>query len=126
MRSAGPRPRHRSIFGDLDFRSGDDFRSADSPAAYLADLLRFIESPAEGETGEGDGADRFPARRPGTRNVPLGTTNTCAEPPLPNGDRRLTPHDGKPPATTGLGLTGAGSAWIFPVEGNRGFHAMCP
>ncbi|MEU4421777.1 hemopexin repeat-containing protein [Actinoplanes sp. NPDC024001] len=64
----GSLPSYQSLFGDLDFRAGDDARSVSSPAAYLADLLRL-------------GGDRLAQRRPDLRGVPLDAEHTYAEVP---------------------------------------------
>ncbi|SNY38429.1 hemopexin repeat-containing protein [Paractinoplanes atraurantiacus] len=61
-------PSYQQLFGDLDFRQGDDARSVCSPAAYLADLLRL--------GGEGIGR-----RRADLRGVPLDAEHTTAEVP---------------------------------------------
>ncbi len=36
-------PNYVKLFGDIDFREGNEARSVYSPAAYLADLLQLIE-----------------------------------------------------------------------------------
>ncbi|MFF5075974.1 hemopexin repeat-containing protein [Actinoplanes sp. NPDC000266] len=61
-------PSYQQLFGDLDFRAGDDARSVCSPAAYLADLLRL-------------GGEGLARRRPDLRGVPLDAEHTNAEVP---------------------------------------------
>ncbi|WP_066366107.1 hemopexin repeat-containing protein [Herbidospora mongoliensis] len=43
MRSDASIPSYERLFGELDLRSGDEARSVYSPAAYLTDLLTFLQ-----------------------------------------------------------------------------------
>ncbi|XVV15472.1 hemopexin repeat-containing protein [Actinoplanes sp. CA-131856] len=61
-------PSYQQLFGDLDFRGGDDAQSVCSPAAYLADLLRL-------------GGEGLAQRRPDLRGVPLDAEHTSTEVP---------------------------------------------
>lgn len=42
-------PSYEELFGDLDFKKGDDARSVYSPAAYLADLLQLLDDEFQAE-----------------------------------------------------------------------------
>ena len=66
-------PSYKKLFGELDFKKGDQARSVLSPAAYLADLLQLLE-------------DRLPrndffTRRPAIQNLTLNQENTFTEIP---------------------------------------------
>ncbi|GAA0985505.1 hypothetical protein GCM10009555_061050 [Acrocarpospora macrocephala] len=73
MRGDDSLPNYESLFGELDFRTGDEGRSVTSPAAYLADLLRLLDDQV------GDGA--LAERRPDIRRVPLDSEHTYTETP---------------------------------------------
>ncbi|ABE54975.1 hypothetical protein Sden_1691 [Shewanella denitrificans OS217] len=60
---------YQDIFGDLDFKQGDESRTVYSPAAYLADLLQLMEDEFK------DGAD-LNSRRDDIRNRLLDEENT--------------------------------------------------
>ncbi|MFI6503342.1 hemopexin repeat-containing protein [Nonomuraea typhae] len=73
MHGNGPLPSYAQLFGELDFREGDEARTVCSPAAYLVELLRLME-----------GAFGRPAvldRRPDLREIPLDHDNTFT--PIP-------------------------------------------
>jgi peptidoglycan hydrolase-like protein with peptidoglycan-binding domain len=62
-----------NLFGSMDFCACDQCRSMLSPAAYLVDLLRFLDSPAD------DPSSPFAAliaRRPDIPYLPLTCANT--------------------------------------------------
>ncbi|GLW07103.1 hypothetical protein Misp01_22330 [Microtetraspora sp. NBRC 13810] len=73
MGANGSLPSYERLFGDLDFRPGDDSRSVYSPAAYLADLLQLVEDNFTGGT--------LLERRPGLREITLDAENTFTETP---------------------------------------------
>ncbi|WP_299462925.1 hemopexin repeat-containing protein [uncultured Microscilla sp.] len=50
-------PDYGEIFGEFDFKEGDQARSVLSPAAYLADLLQLYEDEFEGDVLQGKRAD---------------------------------------------------------------------
>ncbi|EAY28277.1 Tc toxin subunit A-related protein [Microscilla marina] len=50
-------PDYGQIFGEFDFKEGDQARSVLSPAAYLADLLQLYEDEFEGNVLQGKRAD---------------------------------------------------------------------
>nr|WP_062339390.1 hemopexin repeat-containing protein [Herbidospora sakaeratensis] len=66
-------PNYELLFGELDFRTGDEGRSVTSPAAYLADLLRLLDE----QVGEGVLSDR----RPDIARIPLDSEHTFTETP---------------------------------------------
>ncbi|WP_329430045.1 hemopexin repeat-containing protein [Streptosporangium sp. NBC_01495] len=68
MRSDASLPGYERLFGHLDLRAGDEARSVYSPAAYLTDLLTFLQ-----ETFHDVSLLR---RRPGIGRVKLDADNT--------------------------------------------------
>ncbi|NUP65612.1 MAG: hypothetical protein HOW71_25960 [Nonomuraea sp.] len=75
MRVGDSLPNYQLLFGELDFRPGDEARTVNSPAAYLADLLRLLD-----EEVDADGA-RLHERRPDIREIPLDAEHTTTELP---------------------------------------------
>ncbi|MGH3937742.1 MAG: Tc toxin subunit A, partial [Pseudonocardiaceae bacterium] len=75
MSRDGSLPSYERLFGDLDFRAGDESRTVYSPAAYLADLLQLLDdnftTPALTQ----------PQRRPDLKNVVLDRESTFTESP---------------------------------------------
>ncbi|MFF5229691.1 hemopexin repeat-containing protein [Dactylosporangium sp. NPDC000521] len=69
MHPNGSLPDYQKLFGDLDFRGGDEARSVYSPAAYLADLLQLLT-----------GSD-LAGRRPDLSAVHLDGVNSYTEVP---------------------------------------------
>ncbi|WP_214318722.1 hemopexin repeat-containing protein [Nonomuraea sediminis] len=61
------------LFGDLDFRQGDEARSVTSPAAYLVDLLRLLDEEIDGAT--------LLDRRSDIQDILLDAQNTSTERP---------------------------------------------
>ncbi|MEU6778308.1 hemopexin repeat-containing protein [Nonomuraea angiospora] len=68
MRNDASLPSYQRLFGHLDLRAGDEARSVHSPAAYLTDLLTFLQ-----ETFHDVSLLR---RRPGIGKVKLDADNT--------------------------------------------------
>lgn len=66
-------PTLEGLFGSMDFCACDDCRSILSPAAYLVDLLQFIDCPAP--QNQNPQAVLF-ARRPDLQYLPLTCENT--------------------------------------------------
>ncbi|MFD1545963.1 hemopexin repeat-containing protein [Nonomuraea guangzhouensis] len=73
MSANGSLPTYERLFGELEFREGDEARSVHSPAAYLADLLRLLEDSFERPS--------LLERRPGLKDVVLDADNTYTEIP---------------------------------------------
>ncbi|HWW73910.1 MAG TPA: hypothetical protein VNZ44_00855, partial [Pyrinomonadaceae bacterium] len=68
-------PTLEGLFGELDFCACEECRSILSPAAYLVDLLTFLDQePAE--PGTGNPQTVFFARRPDVQHLPLTCENT--------------------------------------------------
>jgi Neuraminidase-like domain/Salmonella virulence plasmid 28.1kDa A protein len=63
-----------ALFGSMDFCACDHCRSVLSPAAYLVDLLQFIDRPQTG--GAANPQDVLFGRRPDIRHLPLTCENT--------------------------------------------------
>lgn len=63
-----------SLFGEMDFCACDHCRSILSPAAYLVDLLQFIDQP--GVAGKSNPQTVFFERRPDIQYMPLTCENT--------------------------------------------------
>lgn len=74
--STTPLPNYETLFGNLDFKEGDDSRSVYSPAAYLADLIQLLENyttpPEDGDPRNLD----FHQRRKDIQDLPLNGENT--------------------------------------------------
>ncbi|HEY3006258.1 MAG TPA: hemopexin repeat-containing protein, partial [Kribbellaceae bacterium] len=66
-------PSYEQLFGDLDFRDDDDARSVYSPAAYLVELLRLLESTFDQPS--------LLERRPDLKQVLLDAQHTLTESP---------------------------------------------
>ncbi|MFC7384863.1 Tc toxin subunit A-related protein [Sphaerisporangium rhizosphaerae] len=73
MRVGDSLPNYQLLFGNLDFRPGDEARSVTSPAAYLADLLRLLEE----EVGDAT----LLQRRHDIQQIPLDAEHTTTELP---------------------------------------------
>ena len=70
-------PTLEELFGEMDFCACDHCRSILSPAAYLVDLLLFIDqTPSELEPGKENALTVFRERRPDIENLPLTCENT--------------------------------------------------
>jgi len=65
-------PNFIKLFGDIDFRSGDEARSVYSPGAYLVDLLQLLDD----EIQQGSRSDSSAARLKTAREVTLNSENT--------------------------------------------------
>ncbi|MBO3748340.1 hypothetical protein J5X84_19880 [Streptosporangiaceae bacterium NEAU-GS5] len=76
MRVGDSLPNYQLLFGNLDFRPGDEARSVTSPAAYLADLLRLLEE----EVGDAT----LLQRRRDIQDIPLDAEHTTTELPYVN------------------------------------------
>jgi hypothetical protein len=68
-------PTLESLFGEMDFCACDHCRSILSPAAYLVDLLQFLDQ-APTEVGKDNPLDVLRERRPDLENLPLTCENT--------------------------------------------------
>jgi hypothetical protein len=66
-------PSYEQLFGDLDFREGDDARSVYSPAAYLVELLGLLEATFDRSS--------LLERRPDLKRVVMDAQNTFTESP---------------------------------------------
>ncbi len=72
-------PTLESLFGSMDFCACDDCRSVLSPAAYLVDLLQFIDqepSAPEKAAGKLNPQSVLLSRRPDVQHLPLTCENT--------------------------------------------------
>ena len=72
-------PTLESLFGSMDFCTCADCRSVLSPAAYLVDLLEFIDhepAPAEKAAGQLNPQSILLDRRPDLQHLPLTCENT--------------------------------------------------
>ena len=63
-------PNHAGLFGNIDFKQGDEARSTYSPAAYLVDLLQMLDDEFEPSTID------FDQRRGDIKGIPLDAENT--------------------------------------------------
>jgi Neuraminidase-like domain/FHA domain/Salmonella virulence plasmid 28.1kDa A protein len=68
-------PTLEELFGSLDYCSCSDCSSILSPAAYLVDLLNFIDQPAP-EAGFSNPQEVLTGRRPDLQYLPLTCANT--------------------------------------------------
>ncbi|NEQ65195.1 MAG: hypothetical protein F6K21_06795 [Symploca sp. SIO2D2] len=66
-------PNYPDLFGNIDFKEGDDARSVYSPAAYLVDLLQMLDK--EFDSGSANGA-WLDERRKDIKEIPLDAENT--------------------------------------------------
>ncbi|HEX9200977.1 MAG TPA: neuraminidase-like domain-containing protein [Acidobacteriaceae bacterium] len=71
-------PTLEQLFGSMDFCSCDECRSIFSPAAYLVDLLQFLDNAADGKR---NAQEVLFERRPDIQHLPLTCENTNT--PLP-------------------------------------------
>ncbi|GAB4384359.1 MAG: hypothetical protein Kow00121_47710 [Elainellaceae cyanobacterium] len=63
-------PNYADLFGNIDFKEGDDARSVYSPAAYLSDLLQMLDDEFDSDSID------FDKRRGDIKNINLDTENT--------------------------------------------------
>jgi hypothetical protein len=68
-------PTLESLFGSMDFCACDHCRSVLSPAAYLVDLLQFIDDPTP-DAGKKNPQTVLLGRRPDLEHLPLTCENT--------------------------------------------------
>ena len=68
-------PTLEELFGEMDFCACDHCRSVLSPAAYLVDLLQFLNQ-APTEAGKANPLDVLLERRPDIQHLPLTCENT--------------------------------------------------
>ena len=77
-------PSYEELFGNLNFKKGDEARSVYSPAAYLTDLIQllqdYFESPDDGSGGDGNPFD-LDARRSDIKDILLDGDNTFTQIP---------------------------------------------
>lgn len=77
-------PSYEELFGNLNFKEGDEARSVYSPAAYLTDLIQLIEdyfgSPQGGSAAGGNQFD-LDARRSDIKDILLDRDNTFTQIP---------------------------------------------
>ncbi len=66
-------PNYVKLFGEIDFREGDEARSVYSPAAYLADLLQLIDDHFSTDTDQGRTLNE---RRSDIKKILLDSENT--------------------------------------------------
>src|SRR5437588_12073254 len=80
-------PSYEQLFGNLNFKVGDEARSVYSPAAYLTDLIQLLqdyyESPDDGSERDGNPFD-LDARRSDIKDILLDDDNTFTQ--IPNLD----------------------------------------
>lgn len=74
-------PTLRTLFGDMDLCECSHCRSVLGPAAYLADLLHFLETSSANDEGSATVLDGLAARRPDLRHLELSCENTNTEIP---------------------------------------------
>ncbi|MFI6290466.1 hemopexin repeat-containing protein [Nonomuraea sp. NPDC050790] len=91
MREDGTLPSYAQLFGQLDFREGEEARTVSSPAAYLVELFRLME----GAFGRVPVLDR----RPDLGEIPLDAANTFTAVPYLDIVNRVLERlvEGKPP-----------------------------
>lgn len=63
-------PNYADLFGNINFKKGDDSRSVYSPAAYLTDLLQLLDDEFAG------GSSDFNTRRSDIKGIALDAENT--------------------------------------------------
>jgi hypothetical protein len=93
-----------SLFGDLDYCQCDDCQSITSPAAYLVDLLDWINKPSPTAPGANP-QDVLLARRPDIGTLPLTCDNTNTALPyidLVNETLEYYVGNAQPPSLTGF------------------------
>ena len=75
-------PTYSGVFGDIDFKEGDESRSVYSPAAYLADLLQMMDDEFDMSAVVDEEAEipeykfDFDSRRADIKNIELDAENT--------------------------------------------------
>jgi hypothetical protein len=79
--AAAAGPTLRTLFGDMDLCECSHCRSVLGPAAYLADLLHFLETSSANDEGTATALDGLAARRPDLRHLELSCDNTNTEIP---------------------------------------------
>lgn len=63
-------PNYADLFGNIDFKEGDEYRSVYSPAAYLADLLQMLDDEFDPTSID------FDLRRSDIKTIDLDAENT--------------------------------------------------
>ncbi|OLT60529.1 hypothetical protein BJP37_17440 [Moorena bouillonii PNG] len=63
-------PNYADLFGNIDFKEGDDARSVYSPAAYLTDLLQMLDDEFDDDSVD------FDMRRSDIKDIDLDAENT--------------------------------------------------
>ncbi len=63
-------PNYADLFGNIDFKEGDEYRSVYSPAAYLADLLQMLDDEFDPDSID------FDDRRNDIKGIDLDAENT--------------------------------------------------
>ncbi len=63
-------PNYADLFGNIDFKEGDEYRSVYSPAAYLADLLQLLDDEFDPDSID------FDLRRSDIKEIDLDAENT--------------------------------------------------
>lgn len=81
-------PTYEQLFGDLDFKKGDDARSVYSPAAYLTDLLQLLDNYFEN-------AD-LDERRADIKDILLNAENSFSQTPYLDIVNRILEHKAGP------------------------------
>lgn len=64
-------PNYADLFGNIDFKEGDEYRSVYSPAAYLTDLLQLLD-----DEFDADSNTDFNSRRSDIKGIDLDAENT--------------------------------------------------
>ncbi len=67
-------PNYADLFGNIDFKEGDDARSVYSPAAYLTDLLQMLDDEFDDDSV--DENVKFDTRRGDIKDINLDAENT--------------------------------------------------
>ena len=63
-------PNYADLFGSIDFKKGDEYRSVYSPAAYLTDLLQLLDDEFDPDSID------FDDRRSDIKDIDLDAENT--------------------------------------------------
>ena len=79
--AAAAGPTLSTLFGDAALCECSHCRSVLGPAAYLADLLHFLETSSANDEGTATALDGLAARRPDIRHLELSCENTNTEIP---------------------------------------------
>ena len=69
-------PNYANLFGNIDFKAGDEYRSVYSPAAYLVDLLQMLDDEFLADDSLGGNAVDFHSRRSDIKGIDLDAENT--------------------------------------------------